>query len=287
MNNGTYGIPPASSAPQTSPNLTMTTGVRQTVVSGPVDSSGFQSFGGSTGATVVTASGTLIVSAAMGASAVGNMDRVGTIMNPSWGGLATNGTMYLYLGVLANGTCSPGSTTLAPTYRFGGADVVTNLQSTFNIQEMAMKVGNGSTASAVYRVFVGEVTVAGAVVTAIKWYALMGRYISAWTATLPGPSAFISFNHNLGTTEGIGVATLEFECTTTDNGYAVGDKLRGGGGNNMNNMAYPAPITITSTNVGQISTGAYGWASAPKAGGNSVALTVASWKYRFIVMRGW
>ena len=266
---------------------TVASPVRQTVLSGPVDTDGLPSFGGSTGSTTVTASGTLRVTAASGFDANGQVDRVGSITNPSWTSLSTNGTMYLYLDVAADGTCTTGSTTLAPTYRFGGADVVTNLQNTFNIQEMVMKVGNGSTASAVYRVFVGEVTGAGAVVTAIKWYALMGRYISSWTATLPGISTSVSFSHNLGTTEGIWVATLEFECTTTNNGYAVGDKLRGGAGNNMNNMAYPAPITITSTNVGQISTGGFGWASAPKAGGNSTALTVASWKYRFIFMRGW
>ena len=261
--------------------------VRQTVLSGPLTAAGLPSFGGSTGSTTVTASGTIVATAANGADVSGQLDRVGSKSNPSWTGLSTNGTMYLYFDVNSDGTMTEGSTAVAPVYQFGGTPAVTSGRFTFNIQEMAGYVGNGASAPQTYRVFVGEVTVAGAVVTAIKWYSLMGRYISTWTPTLPGPSAFISFNHNLGTTEGIGVATLEFECTTIDNGYAVGDKLRGGGGNNMNNMSYPPPITITSTNAGQISTGGFGWASAPKAGGNSVALTVASWKYRFIFMRGW
>lgn len=165
--------------------------VRQTVLNGPVDANGLPSFGGSTGGTTVTAAGTLTVAAAGGL-----VDIVGTITNPSWTGLSTNGTMFMYLDVSADGTCIPGVTALAPTYRWGGADVVTNLQNTFNIQEMTMKVGNGATAAQVYRVFVGEVAVAGAVVTAITWYALMGRYVSAVTAISSGTS--YNFNHNIG-----------------------------------------------------------------------------------------
>lgn len=165
--------------------------VRQTVLSGPVDSSGLPNFGGSTGSTTVTASGTLVPTAANG-----NSNRTGSITNPSWTGLSTNGTMYLYLDIAADGTCTPGSTTLAPTYRWGGADVVTNNQNTFNIQEMQMKVGNGSTASQVWRVFVGQVTVAGGVVTAIVWYALMGRYCSGRFSVAANNN--YSKNHNIG-----------------------------------------------------------------------------------------
>ena len=171
--------------------------VRQTVLSGPVDTNGFSAFGGSTGAATVTASGTLIATAANGSDISGNIDRVGSITNPSWTGLNTNGTMYLYLDIAANGTCTTGSTTLLPTYRWGGANVVTSGQATFNIQEMQMKVGDGSTAVQTYRVFVGEVTVGSSVVSAITWYALMGRYEAAAVA-MPAASTPQVYSHNLG-----------------------------------------------------------------------------------------
>lgn len=148
--------------------------VRQTVLSGPVDTSGLPAFGGSTGSTVVTASaGTLAVTAANGLT-----NRIGSKASPSWSGLSTNGAMFKYVDVNADGTLTEGVGTLAPIYQPGGTPSVTAGQFTFNWQEMRGYVGNGSTAVASYRVYVGEVTVAGGVVTAIIWYALMGRYNS-------------------------------------------------------------------------------------------------------------
>lgn len=166
--------------------------VRQTVELGPVDTNGFASFGGSTGSTTVTASGTLYLNAANGM-----INRRGAITNPSWTGASTNGTMYAYLDIAADGSCTTGLSTLAPTYRWGGADVVTSGQFTFNIQEMTGKVGNGATAVQTYRVYVGEFVVSGGVVTAIVWYALMGRYNSVF-GTIPAASTRSLNNHNLG-----------------------------------------------------------------------------------------
>lgn len=166
--------------------------VRQTVLSGPVDSNGLPNFGGSTGSTAVTASGTLKATAAAG----GDTNYTGSITNPSWTGLSTNGTMYLYLDITSAGVVTTGSTTLAPNYQWGGTYSTTNNQNTFNIQEMTMKAGNGSTASQVYRVFVGEVTVSGGVVTAITWYAIMGRYHSGRFSV--SSSTTYSKAHNLG-----------------------------------------------------------------------------------------
>ena len=172
-------------------------GVRQTVLSGPVDSDGLPAFGGSTGSTTVTASGTLVATAANGYGATGATDRVGVIVNPSWTGLSTNGTMYLYLDIAADGTCTTGSTTLAPVYQEGGTYSTTSGQFTFNISEMVGKVGDGSAANQAYRVYVGQVTVSGNVVTAIAWYALRGRYESPWFAV--SASTAYARNHNLGT----------------------------------------------------------------------------------------
>ena len=191
--------------------------VRQTVLSGPVDSNGFAAFGGSTGSTTVTASGTLKATAAAG----GDANYTGSIVNPSWTGLSTNGTMFLYLDITSGGVVTTGSTTLEPTYQWGGTYSTSNLQNTFNIQEMTMKVGNGSTASQVYRVFVGEVTVAGSVVTAITWYELMARYNSALQA-VPSASSSTSFNHNIGCDSRFVEAVLKVRINSSFNGFSAG-----------------------------------------------------------------
>ena len=260
--------------------------VRQTVLSGPVDTNGFSAFGGSTGTTTVTASGTLVATASNGTDANGNIDYVGFITNPSWTSLSTNGTMYLYLDIALNGTCTTGSTTLLPTYRWGGADVTTNNQFTFNIQEMVGKVGNGATATQTYRVFVGEVTVAGAVVTAITWYQLQGRYTSATTATLPAVSTKTSANHNIGVTPK--QRRFVAVCTTTDGGYAVGEEL-----NTLvtitSGTAFTVPLSPKGSRLAMsIATGSSSAAVAmTDAGTSRLDLTLASWSYRFEAERGW
>ncbi len=255
--------------------------VRQTVLSGPVDSNGFAAFGGSTGSTTVTASGTLIATAANGTS-----NRTGTIVNPSWTGLSTNGTVFLYLDIAADGTCTTGSTTLAPTYRWGGADVTTNNQFTFNIQEMVGKVGNGSVATQTYRVFVGEVTVAGAVVTAITWYALMGRATYRLGSALALSTAY-NFNHNIGTN--LLNVHAWYENLNTEGGYAVGDRLA-------------MPGTMDGDGSGGYGGGLFNWTAktlgmamgaltgpiyANKSTGTRVNMTVANWTYGAFVSRGW
>ncbi len=253
--------------------------VRQTILAGPVDTNGFAAFGGSTGTTTVTAAGTLKATASNGGS-----DRTGSITNPSWTGLSTNGTMYLYLDIAASGTCTPGSTTLAPTYRWGGADVVTNGQNTFNQQEMQMKVGNGTTAAQVWRVFVGEVTVSGGVVTAITWYALMGRYVGAWVATLPAASAAVSVNHNIGTVDID--PRLEVQCTTAEFGYAVGDTVTEVNGN-TGGVATPISIVRTARTLGFTVTPTGSLLVLNKTTGANATMTLASWRYRLVAQRGW
>ena len=258
---------------------------RQTVLFGAVDTAGLPAFGGSTGSTTVTQSTTLTVTAANGFDANGNVDRVGQITNASWTGLSTNGTMYLYLDIASNGTCTTGSGTLAPTYREGGADVVTANQFTFNIQEMIGKVGNGATAAQTYRVYVGEVTVAGGVVTAIRWYALRGRYRSAYTATLPNTATVVTQNSNLGVEPEFVQVILR--CTTTDNGFAVGNTIRFTTGGGYNGTYIATGVGGDASTVWLSCGGASGFVSVPKGGGTSVALTPANWSYALESKRIW
>lgn len=257
--------------------------IRQTVLSGPVDSNGLPNFGGATGSTTVTASGTLICSFANGFGSGGAVDSIGSIVNPSWTGLSTNGTMYLYVDY-NSGSPTTGSVTLAPVYQFGGTYSTTNNQHTFNIQEMIMKVGNGSTASQTNRVFVGEVTVAGGVVTAITWYALMGRYTAPYTATLPSGAFSLTANHNIGVDSVQSI--FEIKNTTTDGGYAVGDILTPGQGTGSAAIS----VCVIAMNYKVVSFGGttgVSFDAPPKTGGGTFTLTLASWSYRFRVWRTW
>ena len=103
-------------------------------------------------------------------------------------------------------------------------------------------------------------------------------YRSAFTATLPAASTQVTFTHGLGITPSN--AWLEAECTTADNGYAVGDRIfpetAVAGFMLQPGMARNSTVVTVSTANGTA------WMKAPKAGGANVALTLASWKYRLI-----
>jgi len=252
--------------------------VRQTVLSGPVDSNGLPSFGGSTGSTAVTASGTLVLTASSGTA-----DRTGSITNPSWTGLSTNGTMYLYIDIAADGTCTTGSTTLEPIYQNGGTYSTTNGQNTFNIQEMTMKVGNGSTASTVYRVFVGLVTVSGNVTTLIRWFAIMGRYTGPWVSTLPSKSTSFSQVHSVAIPQLY--AELEIEVTTANNNYAVGDIIHNAAIADGGAVIPVLPVTDRYSVLA--ANGANGFRFQDRSTGAIFAATASNFKYRFFVCRKW
>ena len=256
--------------------------VRQTVLSGPVDSNGYSAFGGSTGSTTVTVAGTLCATAANGFDEFGAVNRVGTVTNPSFTGLSNNGSMYLYLDIAADGTCTPGSTTLAPVYQWGGTYAASNGQFTFNIQEMIGKVGNGSTADQTYRVFVGEVTVSGGVVSAITWYQLMGRFSQKVDGTVSAVTD--SVNHKLGLIPRI--AEIYLVNTSTNQGYAAGDEVtlvqcRLSGG------TLSVSTWKNATAMGY-ATGSLSFYVANKSTGSNSAISLANWaRLHYVADRGW
>jgi hypothetical protein len=249
---------------------------RQTVLSGPVDASGYANFGGSTGSSTVTAAGTLVVDAANGATGY-----TGTIVNPSWTGLNSGGRMFLGLTVAANGTCTPFATTLAPVYQWGGTPAVTANQFTFNIQEMRGYLGNGTTAPQSYSVIVGEVTTTGTGVTSITWYQLRGRYDSGQQSL--AFSTNYAFNHRIGMTPRI--YAWYFECVSADLGYAIGDSIQ------MTSVADPGFWTLyTFMNATQVGIGALSinMRLQHKSLGTTVTVTALSnWRQRFVAYRGW
>lgn len=260
-------------------------GRRQTVASGPVDSSGLPSFGGSTGSTTVTASGTLIVTAANGWNTSGALDRVGVISNPSWTGLSTNGTMYLYLTVNADGTCTAASSTLSPTYQRGGSYSTTNGQFVFNTAEMVGKVGDGSAANQAYRVYVGQVTVAGGVVTAITWYALNGEYRGSISA-VPVAGTRSVLNHNIGVPAEMLQGEVMVENITTQGGWTAGQVVPWVTSSAAGGRSVPGPNFESSTALSVVS-GSNAAIIINSTTGTEVNGTPANWRVRVSASRGW
>lgn len=250
--------------------------VRQTVLSGPVDSSGYSAFGGSTGSTTVTASGTLVLASANGTSG----DRYGSITDPEWTSITANS--YATLTINSDGTCTPNVRTLAPVYQWGGTPSVTNGQLTFNIQEMKMYLGNGTTADQVHEVVVGEFAASGTV-SAITWYALMGRteLLSAVLAT----SQIQVLNHLIGTTPKKRYSKLV--CTTNDGNHVVGDEVddwfMGSDGGTVRFAGVTVNATVVSQNMGASALGILNKTSA----GTVTNITMGSWKMKHLVERGW
>lgn len=250
--------------------------VRQTVLSGPLDSNGLPNFGGSTGGTTVTASGTIKATAANALS-----DRTGTIVNPSWTGVTTNS--WATLSIDSSGVCTPNVRTLEPVYQWGGTPSVVNGQLTFNIQEMKMYLGNGTVANEVYEVVVGQFTAAGTV-SAIAWYALRGRYESP-AQSIPANSTLLSVNHNLGVMPSSFSARLR--CVIAEHGYPVGSEATftnnddGDGGRASGSYA-----TKLAAGWMNSSTSPTPFIKAMSAGGMAT-LTAANWRLVFYAYRGW
>ena len=262
--------------------------VRQTVLQGPVDTSGLPTFlpatSGSlsiTSQNVSTGTNALVVTAANGSTSSGDANYVySNTANLTWSGLTGSTTCYLYVNASTGAT---GFTTLAPIYQWGGTPAVTNGQATYNLQQGLMYLGNGSTAPATPIVFVGEAVTAAGSVTSTVAYAYRGKYDSGFTATLPSAGATVSKNHNIGTQPEIG--NMIIECTTTDAGYAVGDRIVSGATGGTSS-GYVAPtLAMTRNAVSFTAVSSSPWFLAAKSGGVATNLTLASWKYKFIATR--
>lgn len=202
--------------------------IRQIVLSGPVDSSGYPTFlpssSGTLGITTQNINSTypLTITAANGFGSTGANDRVGyTTSNITWSGLTANTTNYLYVDISSIGGITTGSTTLAPIYQHGGTPTATNGQATFNISQMQMFVGNSSTAPQTWRVFVGEVVTGTASVTSSVAYAYSGRYVSQEYAC-PAASTLTSLNHNIGCIPRNNWGVVRFKSALY--GYSIGDE---------------------------------------------------------------
>lgn len=261
--------------------------VRQTVLGGPVDSSGYPSFLPATSGSLsitsqnITSSAPFVAASANGFGSAGAVDRTGqSSANLTWSSLTANSTNYLYVDVAANGTLTPGSTTLAPSYQFGGTRSTTNGQATFNIQEMSMTVGNGSSAVQTYRVFVGEAVTNASTVTSTVAYAYQGRYQSAVSTV--SLSAYTNLNHNIGSRPKNIKTTLV--CATAEAGYGVGDEVLSGYSGTTGYHSVQPAVTGRNTCGQQFGNGL---AVLSGSSGATTIVTAGNWRWRINADRGW
>jgi hypothetical protein len=278
---------------------------RQTVVSGPTDSSGIPNFlpatagalaitsqnVSSTAPLVVNVSGGTVQFIPSAPSVTGYYspsDRMGySTANLTWSSLANTTTNYLFVSVAADGTLTTGSTVTAPIYQYGGTVSVTNGQYTYVIQEGKMYLGNGSTAAQAYVVFVGEAVTSGGTVTGTTAYAYNGLYQYDDTSSFPAASTSTTKLHNLGITTGVS-AKLYVVCSTADSGYAIGDIIQPP----WSDYGGPTYESIcpwfNSKTVGFVTGSSTTLLSASRSSaGARAALTVGSWRYRILVTRDW
>ena len=204
--------------------------VRQTVLNGPMNSSGYPTLVPSSCTSLtlntsnISASAPLVVAAANGFSSLGGADRIGyTTGNLSWQNLAANAVNFLAVVVSANGNMTTTFTNNAPVYQWGGSNSTVNGNYTFNIQAMQMAVGNGTASAQTFTVFVGEANCnSNAVVSAVS-YAYMARY-TAKTAC-PNNGSTQQFNHNIGLSKRHIDVSVNIEAITLDSGAAAGEVI--------------------------------------------------------------
>lgn len=257
--------------------------VRQTVLSSSVDANGFANYisiGTGLAVDIAVSPRVVIAAAFLDANRVGYITAATSI-----GSLATNSTNYLYADVNSDATVTLGSTTLAPVYQWGGAYSTTANQVTFNIQEMTAKVGNGATASQVWRVFLGEAVTNLTNVTSVVNYALMGRYLSVLATPLTATNTRTTFSHNIGCNL-IHETGIVLECLTAELGYVVGERVFHAITETTGGTTFKHQITHTR-NEAKVKTGATtAWEllsiSAPE---QITSLTAANWSYGIIIKR--
>jgi hypothetical protein len=275
----------------------VTTSKRQTILSGPVFSDGSPNLfpnavGGLTLTTNSLTTTPLIVTAAGGFSAAGEINRVGVATTSlSWTLPANNGPTHLYVDVDESGVLSPSWTTSAPIYRSGGnRPTASGGSDVFNVNEMYMSIGTGGTALKVFRVYLGScaVGVDSIFAAGVGTAAYKAEYYGPVVSGLPAAGAQFDAVHNITPTggDGFGVhAELEYKCLVANNGYAVGEVTNQMGASN-GSYVFPIALRKFGSYVKAVA-GSSGWILQNAASGAPASPPLASWSYRFICRRTW
>lgn len=285
----------------TTSNTRTTVPVRQCVLSCSVASTGLPNYATGVGGTAISFQNCdttpLVIAFAAGYDNSGAVDYVETVSTNTssvWTGLSTDGTYYLWVDRnTTTGAVTYGKTATLrrPSYVNGGSAATIDTQHTFLINSMTMWVGNGTTASQVQRVFLGEVEVAANVISSITLYMPRGQFVSGSDETL---NSTAGTNQNFSQTHQLGLMPRRvvwvFVCQSADAGYAAGDEVE------TVNI-----ITSSAYQVAQIGTAAsttaltircafnnYGAPYLMNNGSYSIAaMNTSKWKLRAYAWRGW
>lgn len=273
---------------------------RQTVISSPVDANGRPNFLAITGAKELTVNIGAeppgpIISFAAGFDQYGAVDHLVKVNSAvvvdlsSTGGmddLDAAGTYYIYADRDEDtGAVTFGIKSTSPNYSFGSPSIAFGI-CTFVVPRMKMYVGNGLAASAIQRVFIGELTYNGSSITAVKCYALCGRAVSD-LINYPAAGGQASFDHNIGVDYPVARYRIVASSSPSEYGYSAGDIIEGpitGSAGSGQIAVHPitgrtaVSIRAPSSQAGQI---------INKTNGDRESLTPAKWKIQFEVDRGW
>ncbi|GLS18732.1 hypothetical protein GCM10007874_17490 [Labrys miyagiensis] len=265
--------------------------VRQTVLSGPA-TNGLPTFLPATSVTLTlttqnvgTGANSLVVTAANGFGAGGDVDVIGiATANLSWS-LAPSATNFLMTTVSA-GALTASISTLPIIYQYGGALSTTNGQYTFDIVGKQMYLGNGSVANPISTVCVGEAVTSGSGVTSTIAYAYEGYYDSGYITPLPTTTAtVVSKNSNLGVDGAL--VQLTAKNLTADLNYSVGDINSSPMMQPTSGLVVPMPVSSTRNTVWFTTGGFAAWVIINKNTGVNAGPAVASWGYRLTAKRPW
>lgn len=152
----------------------------------------------------------------------------------------------------------------------------------FNVTSASGSAGTDPGMTAVNEVYVGEADTSGAAVTAVRNYAYQGKYESP--SITPVLATLTSNNHNLGVIPKDVKTSLI--CQTTDQGWSPGEEIISEGVHTSNNTSNGILASCTRTVLATI-VGATNITVLGKTTGSGVAITLAFWKYKTYVNRGW
>lgn len=218
------------------------------------------------------ASNPLVINAAGGNSA-NDTDRIASVTSATWSGLTANATNYLFISPALDGTWTTFSSTIAPLVTDGSPPVVSG-QRTFSLKDLITWVGNGTSVTPETTLCVGHAVTNGTGVTSTVCYAYNGRYTSGWQA-IPSSGVRSFYNSAIGVTGEFQTIKIDFKCTSTDQGWSVGDIIEGMSINTTNGYMANLSIYKTQSNISFIlysnvllvqnkTTGAFGYIDPSK-----------------------
>lgn len=139
--------------------------------------------------------------------------------------------------------------------------------------------GVNPTLTARNRCFIGEADTSGAAVTAVRSYALRGKYFAEFTPA--GPSQTIK-SHNIGIRPAVRVALV---CTTKDasGGHFVGDEVIAS--SYYDGTSFRLWCVVTDRNSAFFDNSASGLSIGDRSGATFTNITYANWKVRMYCER--